>query len=768
MTRPPARMSRAVASLTWSLCVCVATSLAQEEQPGPVEPAASSQGSRPTVETIEQARQQLAPRLEAARTALKERSGQEGVEPPAALVREVEILTQVELLLGQQQNELSRGEELLASQTGLRLELDQLRAMQPDDQPGSFLELETMRGELATQVRRGETLEAALEAAQGTVQQIKSQYEERERERRARKEALATNKEEARTAELGAAVRAAELESERTSQELALRRLERDGHRLAKEVHAQRLELLTEKVSRLESNSRFLDEDLKNQTTAIEKDEFDRNQDLERARLELESAANRLTNLRQIRDQEVSPDPSLLERLESLRLARETRQVEVTLLGERLARLALQKQIWNRRYQTINRLVPEAELSVWLAEIKKERERLELAARLQRDELVELQTAQVTDQQKLEASTASTPGIARWVEVQLKERKAQAGHYEASIRSIEVTRQLCERLISDIGSRIATLTLGERFDRFWDQVQTYWNYEIYRVGESPITIRKLVIGLVLLILGMIASRVFSRMVGKRLLPRLGLNEGAAAAIQTILFYVLVISVGLFALRFVNVPLTAFTILGGALAIGIGFGSQNLMNNFISGLILLAERPIRVGDLIAVEDLLGIVEHIGPRSTRVRKPSNVDIIVPNSTFLQTNVINWTLSDDRFRTVVNVGVMYGSPTREVAKLLRRAVDEHGRVLKTPEPVVIFKEFGDNALIFEIHFWIRMRREMDRRIVESDIRYRIDLLFREASIVIAYPQRDLHLDTLRPLDVRVVGAGEPATGGQPPGDP
>ncbi|MFG0315709.1 MAG: mechanosensitive ion channel family protein, partial [Planctomycetota bacterium JB042] len=206
--------------------------------------------------------------------------------------------------------------------------------------------------------------------------------------------------------------------------------------------------------------------------------------------------------------------------------------------------------------------------------------------------------------------------------------------------------------------------------------------------------------------------------------------------------------------------TAFTILGGAFAIGIGFGSQNLMNNFISGLILLVERPIRVGDLIQVGDLLGIVERIGARSTLVRKPSNVDIIVPNSTFLESNVINWTLSDDTYRTWVSVGVVYGSPLREVSKLLRKAVDEHGLVLKSPEPTLLFTDFGDDALQFEIHFWIRMRREMDRRRVESDVRFRIDGLFREAGIVIAFPQRDVHLDTARPLQVRVA----PAEGDEP----
>jgi small-conductance mechanosensitive channel len=210
-----------------------------------------------------------------------------------------------------------------------------------------------------------------------------------------------------------------------------------------------------------------------------------------------------------------------------------------------------------------------------------------------------------------------------------------------------------------------------------------------------------------------------------------------------------------------VPLTAFTLLGGAFAIGIGFGSQNVVNNFISGIILLIEQPIRSADLIEVDGTHGIVERIGLRSTRIRTSTNVDIIVPNSSFLEKNVINWTLTDDRIRTHVTVGVTYGTSTHEVTRLIRKVVDEHERILKVPAPVTLFTEFGDNALVFEVHFWMRMRNLMERRVVESDVRHRINDLFTEAGIIIAFPQRDIHLDSTRPFEVRIVtpGDGSPA---------
>ncbi|MBI2479359.1 MAG: mechanosensitive ion channel, partial [Planctomycetia bacterium] len=227
----------------------------------------------------------------------------------------------------------------------------------------------------------------------------------------------------------------------------------------------------------------------------------------------------------------------------------------------------------------------------------------------------------------------------------------------------------------------------------------------------------------------------------------------AAAMQSLSFYVLLICFTLTALKFVNVPLTMFTFLGGAIAIGVGFGSQNIVNNFISGLILLAERPIKVGDLIQIDDLYGNVEQIGARSTIIRTGNNLDIIVPNSTFLENNVVNLTRGDDKLRTNVKVGIAYGSPTREATKLMKHAAVEHGRILNSPEPFVWFTEFGDNSLNFEVHFWVKVRSISDRTRIESDIRYRIDQLFRDAGVTIAFPQRDIHIDATTPIPVRML---------------
>jgi potassium-dependent mechanosensitive channel len=291
------------------------------------------------------------------------------------------------------------------------------------------------------------------------------------------------------------------------------------------------------------------------------------------------------------------------------------------------------------------------------------------------------------------------------------------------------------------------------FSDIWRAIRDTWMYPIAMINGATIVVGTVIVALILLGCGYYVSRRLSRAAGALLMRRAGVDAGAAAAVETLTFYILFVGFGVTALRLVNFPLAALTIVGGALAIGIGFGSQNIMNNFISGLILLVERPIRVNDLVEVERTYGTVEHIGARSTRIRAVDNAHIIVPNSFFLQHNVVNFTLSDDVLGTHVSLGVAYGSPTRKVEQLIGQALNEHAEVLKSPPPRVLFAEFGENALNFEAFFWVRVRTIMDRRRIESDVRYRIDELFRESGVVVAFPQRDVHLDSGRPVDVRLV---------------
>lgn len=215
-------------------------------------------------------------------------------------------------------------------------------------------------------------------------------------------------------------------------------------------------------------------------------------------------------------------------------------------------------------------------------------------------------------------------------------------------------------------------------------------------------------------------------------------------VKRIIYVLAIIFIVITTLELINVPLTAFAFVSGAIAIGFGFGAQNIINNFISGWILMWERPIRIGDFLEVEGTSrGTVETINTRSTRIKRVDGVRMLIPNSKLLENTVVNWTLIDKLMRTSVRIGVAYGSPARNTSELLLQAVNEQTDVLQEPPPVVIFDDFGDNALMFEVYFWVDTSVAKDMRVVRSNIRFRIDELFEENSIVIAFPQRDVHLD-------------------------
>ena len=155
----------------------------------------------------------------------------------------------------------------------------------------------------------------------------------------------------------------------------------------------------------------------------------------------------------------------------------------------------------------------------------------------------------------------------------------------------------------------------------------------------------------------------------------------------------------------------------------------------------------------LENRRGIVEHIGGRSTRIKTFDNVRMVIPNSKLLENTVINWSLIDNYLRREITVGVAYGSPATKVGELLRQVVANHNRVEQKPEPVILFDKFGDDALIFKILFWVQINDTINPFVIESDIRYAIYEILEENQITIAYPQRDVHLDSVTPIEVSVI---------------
>ena len=286
----------------------------------------------------------------------------------------------------------------------------------------------------------------------------------------------------------------------------------------------------------------------------------------------------------------------------------------------------------------------------------------------------------------------------------------------------------------------------EFFDALLMQFPTFWNYVLLTIDQNVITAGDVIFGFGFLILGYIGLRFFIYEVDKRILNRLNIDAPHRATIKMFLFYILICLLFLFTLYFIKVPLTVFTFIGGALALGIGFGAKNIMNNLLCGVVIVSEHPIRIGDLIEVDNhLLGIVENIGFRATSIRSLDNTHILVPNSTILEHSILNWTLSDQVIRSTLKVAVDYSSDVEKVREALLKVANDHEKVLtynKNQMPIVFFSDFGDSGLLFELSYWIVVYRPLELKKVSSELRFEIRKTFQEEGITIPFQQTDIHV--------------------------
>ena len=280
-----------------------------------------------------------------------------------------------------------------------------------------------------------------------------------------------------------------------------------------------------------------------------------------------------------------------------------------------------------------------------------------------------------------------------------------------------------------------------------------WEYSAVVDGAEtlvPVTLKDVILGVLAILLVIAGARRLPALLEIVLLARLNITAGSRYAISSLTQYTIV-AVGI---------VLVFNLLGGswseiqwliaALGVGIGFGLQEIVANFICGLILLFERPIRIGDVVTVGDTDGIVTKIRIRSTTIRNWDQKELLVPNKEFITGRLLNWTLSDPVTRIVIPVGIAYGSDVARAIQLVQEAADEHERVLDDPPTLVSFEEFGESSLTIVLRCFIG---SMDYwRLTISELHQAINNKFKDAGMVIAFPQRDIHLDTSNPLDVRI----------------
>jgi len=260
------------------------------------------------------------------------------------------------------------------------------------------------------------------------------------------------------------------------------------------------------------------------------------------------------------------------------------------------------------------------------------------------------------------------------------------------------------------------------------------------VGEQRITIRLILEAAALALGAYISARVIQGLFLTKIYELRQVDPGVRFSINHLVTYAFVFAGFLLALAVLGFRLNQLTIMISALGVGAGFGLKEIVNNFMGDLILLFERPVRVGDAIELEGQWSEVKEIGLRATRIRTYDNADVIVPNSDLTTNRVTNWTLSSRMMRLRIPVGVAYGSDIPLVIKTLKACAKDHNGVAARPEPKVLFLSFGDSTLDFELRVWISDFD--DRRTIQTELHQQIDQSFREAGIEIAFPQRDLHL--------------------------
>ena len=264
-----------------------------------------------------------------------------------------------------------------------------------------------------------------------------------------------------------------------------------------------------------------------------------------------------------------------------------------------------------------------------------------------------------------------------------------------------------------------------------------WSTELF----GSVTIGSILLLLILFASVIIIERIVQKQLIRRFLSRTKLQPSLQFGLSRIIGYTL-IAVGFYvAFQLVGVDLSSLAIIAASLGVGIGFGLQNIINNLVSGIIILAERPISIGDRIEVAGVAGRVTKIQLRSTTVVTNDNITMIVPNADFISNTVTNWSHGDPKVRIRVPVGVAYGSDLKLLQRLLLEAAAEHPKALRDPSPVVLFTEFGDSSLNFELGVWTQ---EMTATPIHftSEMNFIIDQKLRENNIEIPFPQRDLHV--------------------------
>ncbi len=264
---------------------------------------------------------------------------------------------------------------------------------------------------------------------------------------------------------------------------------------------------------------------------------------------------------------------------------------------------------------------------------------------------------------------------------------------------------------------------------------------LFKLGENDISMATIFYMLfAFLLLNFIAKRI-KKLLVEKILVKANVEKGVRATVGTVTRFVIVVIGTAVIIQTAGIDLTALTLVAGALGVGIGFGLQNITDNFISGIIILFEKPIKVGDRIEVGEVQGNVIAISFRATQVLTNDNISVIVPNSEFISSRVINWSHNDRNIRFKIPVGVSYKEDPDKIRRILLKVAEENENILRVPEPTVLFDEYGDSSLNFILAVWTGTYTDRPR-MLKSQLYFEIFREFKEHNVEIPFPQRDIHI--------------------------
>ena len=491
--------------------------------------------------------------------------------------------------------------------------------------------------------------------------------------------------------------------------------------------------------------------------------------DIEARRRDLSAAREELR--RALQEQAAGSTNAIgLQRLQELVELRgiqaQTSTLRLTVLRLLVEGLVGERQMWQMRLAVFG--------SRDLAELQRAYQRLtrlsgflEVAKPYYRQQ-IDLAASQITEQQNRlqnQGTNAVDPSL---IEARLESYQQRGQFYQRALQSMERREQVVSRWREALDFDRQALPFTARVRDLFTEASTFvaklWRFELFAVedtiivdgqpisGKRAVTVGKIVMAVLILVVGYWLTGLLARLVEQLAVKRLKVEANQASLIRSWARVALLFCLIAFSLVLVKIPLTVFAFAGGALAIGVGFGTQNLLKNFISGIIILFERPFRVGDVLDVVGKHGTVTNIGIRSSVIQLSDGTETLIPNSALLENNLTNWTYSNRTVRFNITVGVAYGSDTRRVAQLLGEVADRHGLVQKEPKPQVLFTEFGDSAVTFELRYWVDVVKHNSSQIA-SDLRHMIAGTFAENGVAIPFPQRDMRLTADQPIPVQVI---------------